>query len=287
MAATKWAWRQIREQDFTPVESLVLLRVADHADADGACWPGTSLLAEWTGRDEKSVRRAIDKLDSRGLISRERRAAESGRGRLSDRLVLALDQPGTTPGRKAETKRAPRPVETADQPDISSRPTGHPVPTNRTFDPDQPDISSRPLIDRRTNQEPSKEPPREPSRPGERPPTDDELRIVFSLITAFGTMAQQRFNPDNWTDKVVACLRANPDLTEKDHLAIIRANFANPWWKNQPTPSVLYSRPSTFDAAIAKWRGGGPVNSGSAGIDQAERFAQMAREAEAKERNAA
>lgn len=128
---------------------------------------------------------------------------------------------------------------------------------------------------------------REEGSRGETPPTEGEQRLAFSIITAFSSMAQQRFNPDNWTDSVVACLRANPDLTEQDHLAIIRANFAKPWWKTPPSPAVLYSEPSTFDSAIAKWRGAGPVSSGSAGIDQAEEFARMAREAEAEERSAA
>lgn len=287
MAATKWAWTQIRDHDFTPVESLVLLRVADHADSDGACWPGTTTLAEWTGRDEKSVRRAIERLGSEGLLSRERRASESGRGRLSDRLVLALDLPDTTPGRKASTNRASGPVEGADQPDISSPSTGHPVPTNRASCPDQPDISSRPLRDRRTYQEPSKEPLRESSRPEEPLVTEEEERLTFSIISAFSSLAQQRFRPENWKAQVVACLRSNPELTEADHLAIVRANFAKPWWKTPPTPSVLFSQPSTYDAAIAKWKNAGPVSSGSAGIDQAEEFARMAREAEAEERNAA
>ncbi|MBN8866009.1 MAG: hypothetical protein J0H98_00500 [Solirubrobacterales bacterium] len=94
----------------------------------------------------------------------------------------------------------------------------------------------------------------------DRPPlaTDEERALTFTLIGAFASLAQQRFNPDNWIDRVVPCLRSNPDLTEADHLAIIRFNLENPWWTDSPTPAVLYSEPATFEGAVAKWRGRKP-----------------------------
>ncbi len=113
--------------------------------------------------------------------------------------------------------------------------------------------------------------------------TDEEHRLAFTLITAFGQLAQQRFTPENWIEQVVPCLRAHPELTETDHLAIVRSTLAAPWWEGAPTPSVVYSKVSTFERALAGWRGGGPVKA----PDRANEIAEMARQAEIEERQAA
>lgn len=114
--------------------------------------------------------------------------------------------------------------------------------------------------------------------------TDEEHRLTFSLVTAFASLAQQKFTPESWTEYVVPCLRAHPELTEGDHLAIQTANFREPWWNGPPTPSVLYSKVTTFERALACWRGGGPSRQPrSPGMSQAERrAAEIQRKREAR-----
>jgi DNA-binding transcriptional ArsR family regulator len=104
--ATNWAWERGRELRLKQGELLVLIRVADHADNEGVCWPGNDYLADYTAMDESTVRRNLRRLEDRGLLHRERRNPKRGRGRRSDAICLRLDQPGESPARSSATNRA-------------------------------------------------------------------------------------------------------------------------------------------------------------------------------------
>jgi hypothetical protein len=80
--ATRWAWTA----DVEPCAKLVLLALADHADASGLCWPSLDRLMVLTGRQRRTVTRALDDLDTAGLIHRERST-----GRRVTKYRLALD----------------------------------------------------------------------------------------------------------------------------------------------------------------------------------------------------
>lgn len=67
--ATKWAW----SVTVPPLAKLVLLRLADMADEDGACYPSVRHLSDSTGITERSVYRALLLLEGLGLVSVERR----------------------------------------------------------------------------------------------------------------------------------------------------------------------------------------------------------------------
>jgi len=82
LEATRWAWGITV---VPPIAKLVLLRLAEMADKDGACYPSVRHLSESTGLAERSVYRALLLIESLGLISVERR-----RGRPS-MYVLHLD----------------------------------------------------------------------------------------------------------------------------------------------------------------------------------------------------
>lgn len=114
--------------------------------------------------------------------------------------------------------------------------------------------------------------------------SDEEHRLTFILIQAIAVEAQQKFTPESWIQSVVPCLRVHPELSESDHLAIIRANCREPWWDHSLTPSMFYSKVSTFENALARWRGGGPVKRTGTGRDRAEEIAEMARQAEQVEK---
>lgn len=60
----------IWEMDFTPVDKLVLLALADWANEDGKCWPSIAKIAAKTGCGERTVQRALREAETRGLLTR-------------------------------------------------------------------------------------------------------------------------------------------------------------------------------------------------------------------------
>lgn len=65
--------------DLKGSKKLVMLALADHADRQGDCHPGTPLLVEKTGLTDRHLRRVINDLAADGYISIEARAI--GRGK--------------------------------------------------------------------------------------------------------------------------------------------------------------------------------------------------------------
>lgn len=248
--ATKWAWTQIADRELAAGESLVLLRVADHASrqADGrfTCWPGVEELAENTGRNEKSVRRALSSLEAAGLLSRERRPAATGRGRAWDLIVLPIE---------AKTKRTESPVEEPDQADkMSGRSacsSGQCEPSKRTKQDVQPDIPD-PAIDGRTGSEPLGT---VAAAPGSPPATEQEQVLVRRLVQAFNARAATTYSPTAYGEQVLACVRAHPELSEEDHLQLVPAAFRVSWWKpREPSPAVIWGNLRLFDRTLHESR---------------------------------
>lgn len=133
--ATNWAWEIARERGFGGNTLLVLLRIADHADHDGVCWPGTDHIASYTGLSERRVADNLKRLEVMGLLERERRQRDNGRGRASDRLYLQIDQPDESSGKSAAINRTPAARATGrfrrDQPDVRDTPIDREPSKNR------------------------------------------------------------------------------------------------------------------------------------------------------------
>jgi hypothetical protein len=104
--ASNWAWETGRALGLNQGQLLVLVRVADHADNDGCCWPGTEGIADYTCMGESSVRRILGQLEKLGLLHRDRRKPKHGRGRGYDAITLHLDQALNLSGRAEATKRS-------------------------------------------------------------------------------------------------------------------------------------------------------------------------------------
>lgn len=62
--------------------AVVLVALADFADADGFCWPSIERLAAENPLSERSVQRALRELEDRGLVVREVRPGQTDRIRL-------------------------------------------------------------------------------------------------------------------------------------------------------------------------------------------------------------
>lgn len=141
--ALKWAKRQAAGG--TGPKGLLLL-LADYADSEHSCYPGQSRLAAELECSERSVRDWLVTLEERQLVRRRARMRKLGRGRTSDRYILAVDSPageGADSGRDtgkerrsnrddpfdqpadgSMTNRRDLPVTPGDQPAAGSGPTG-------------------------------------------------------------------------------------------------------------------------------------------------------------------
>lgn len=141
-----WAYAQQVEPTGA---KFVLVTLANHASAEGYCYPSQDKLADETGQDERTVRRNIAVLERLGFIRRERRSNKLGH-RAADAywLVGFPSLADTTPASQPDS-----------MPARDAEPTGH-------FDRRLPDILSEPTgqnVRCIKGTEPSVEPPVEPS----------------------------------------------------------------------------------------------------------------------------
>ncbi len=74
-----------------PIRKLVLLKLADHANDRGECWPSLDLLSEVAEVSRRSVIRHIQDLEEMGLISKKK----GSKGR-SNKYFLALKKDSAT-----------------------------------------------------------------------------------------------------------------------------------------------------------------------------------------------
>ncbi len=82
----------------------VLHALADHADEEWKCWPSLARIALFVGCSENTARRALQRVEAMGIISREARPGQSDMYRLN--ADFDPSQIGTP------TKSAPLPTET-------------------------------------------------------------------------------------------------------------------------------------------------------------------------------
>jgi DNA-binding transcriptional MocR family regulator len=65
-------------EDLDPTETLLLVAMADHIDADDQCWPGIDTLAAAARVSYPTASRRLKALVDRGFITRERRHSQHG-----------------------------------------------------------------------------------------------------------------------------------------------------------------------------------------------------------------
>jgi len=90
--ATNWAW----EQELPPSQKFVLVKLADNADEDGYCFPGTKYVAEKTGLGHSTVRAHVQWLQENEYIRLERRDRPDG-SQASNHCWLLMDRQADTP----------------------------------------------------------------------------------------------------------------------------------------------------------------------------------------------
>ncbi len=117
VAATSWVWRQGPE--IAGNDRLVLLAIADAADADGAnAWPSIDTLAEMAGISTRTVRRCIQHLVDLEVLGYEKNAGgpEGSRGdRRPNRYTVQMSVRGdnltSREGSGGVTTLSPGPVD--------------------------------------------------------------------------------------------------------------------------------------------------------------------------------
>lgn len=65
--ATSYVWKLTKEQ-VTPTEKLILLSLADRANEEHECWPSQKRLEVDTGLDRKTIIKAIQKAEKKGIL---------------------------------------------------------------------------------------------------------------------------------------------------------------------------------------------------------------------------
>lgn len=74
-------------------EKFVLLVLADHAGPDGRCSPSETRIASLVESSERTVRRAIERLEELGLVEVERRPGQNSTYRLRlDRMGFPAER---------------------------------------------------------------------------------------------------------------------------------------------------------------------------------------------------
>ena len=76
-------------QGVTPSEKLVLLALANYADAEARCWPSQARLARDTGLTDRQIRRVFVSLMAAGLMTKQERRRPDGY-RASDVITLTI-----------------------------------------------------------------------------------------------------------------------------------------------------------------------------------------------------
>lgn len=127
-AALAWAWQQ---KTGSMAAQIVLVRLADRANDDGACHPSQEELASECQTTRQTVNRQIQKLKELGLLEVVRR--NNGKQQFSNVYQLRLDVFVTEPPVKAvkpkpAPKLAPTPAPKPDpKPDPKPKPEPEPV----------------------------------------------------------------------------------------------------------------------------------------------------------------
>ena len=87
-----WAWDQPVAK---ATNKLVLLALADHANADGECWPSMKRIARRSDISTRHVSRAINELIEIGLVEKAGRRRHGGQFRGWDYRVLVQRTPAS------------------------------------------------------------------------------------------------------------------------------------------------------------------------------------------------
>jgi DNA-binding transcriptional ArsR family regulator len=230
--ATTWAYERGRELNLKQGPRFTLVRIADHADHDGVCWPGIAHVAEYTGAGQSTVRRHMQELEDLGLLHRDRRSTrKAGRGRDKDMVVLHLDQAFKVSGSSDE------PPADGSVGGDAGVPNDQPPKMPGGSEGDQAPVSERPSAHSDHDQAPDsgdalyREPSNEPSENPDAVAPGYLSNILADLIAADDPNGLRPTVPKSWLDAERLLLERDerdPDEAER----VLRWALADDFWQS-------------------------------------------------------
>jgi hypothetical protein len=193
-----------------------------YADRNGQAMPGRKTLAERLKCSLSSLDRALEELRDIGALSWENRRHDD-RSLASNEYILHPAPAGVASPVKVPTVTG----------EGRGSVTGDAI--------------------KNENQELTREPPLEsplPMKVDRRPVSVEEGRLALDVLAEWNAQTGQNLRSKDWLAKFVMRIRERPDLTLVDHAHIIAAALADPWWKGQATPSVVYGSGAQFERSI-------------------------------------
>jgi DNA-binding transcriptional ArsR family regulator len=91
-------------------DKLVLMKLCDHANDDGVCWPSWGHLVKHTGLSRATVARSLGRLEEAGILSRESRTGTSTMYTIHDEVMKSLT-PVELRGHKSKGYQGETPVD--------------------------------------------------------------------------------------------------------------------------------------------------------------------------------
>ncbi|OMO31704.1 transcriptional regulator [Vibrio sp. 10N.222.47.A9] len=154
----------------SPISKLVLLKLADNADARGVCFPSLNYLAQYCEVSVRTVKRHVNELEKQGFVKRIKRFDDSGRQRSNiyqlrlpndshiqqadlDQAARALDQEDRDLDLNDQTDPDNANVEQTDLPPASPENAQKTEREKKTEQAQKTDHSDTPLGDSRSNTE--------------------------------------------------------------------------------------------------------------------------------------
>ncbi|MFS1882116.1 helix-turn-helix domain-containing protein [Vibrio splendidus] len=154
----------------SPISKLVLLKLADNADARGVCFPSLNYLAQYCEVSVRTVKRHVNELEKQGFVKRIKRFDDSGRQRSNiyqlrlpsdshiqqtdlDQAARALDQEDRDLDLNDQTDLDNAKVEQTDLPPASPENAQKTKRAKKTEQAQKTDHSDTPLGDSRSNTE--------------------------------------------------------------------------------------------------------------------------------------
>lgn len=99
---------------------------------------------------------------------------------------------------------------------------------------------------------------------------EPEGAFAVAVLGVFNEVSGRKFGSKEAIGKIIMRHREHPDLTVDDHGGIIREQFAHPWWRGDPSPSVIYGNGEVFDRALNGVRGNTDNGGGDGEPDEYE-----------------
>lgn len=103
----------------------------------------------------------------------------------------------------------------------------------------------------------SKRAGRAPSQISGKRVTPAEEEFAVAVLAVFNEISGRKFASKEAIGKIVLRHREHPELSVDQHRALIKVQFEHPWWKGDPSPSVIYGNGDVFDRAVNGVRGVG------------------------------